>query len=88
MNYDPECRKATRRKINVVLPCTVIRGDERARVASEKAWAAPRPASPSADCGVAVAAFKGGGEEVVVIIILTVNSISDYIRCSAAAREQ
>lgn len=21
MNYDPECRKATRRKINVVLPC-------------------------------------------------------------------
>lgn len=33
MNYDPECRKATRRKINVVLPaCIYKRGASAGRV--------------------------------------------------------
>lgn len=59
MNYDPECRKATRRKINVALPCIVIR-DNRARVPSEKAWPAPRlTVGGKRSDGHGVVAFKG-----------------------------
>jgi hypothetical protein len=66
MNYDLECRKATRRKINVVLPCIVIRAerDKRARVPSEKACPARRPTAQSVECVVGAgeaAAFKERG---------------------------
>jgi len=60
MNYDLECRKATWRKINVVLQCIVIRAerDERARVSSEKACPAHHPTEQSVEC---IAGGRGGG---------------------------
>jgi len=49
MSYDPECRKATRCKINVVVPCVYIyiysyTGQTGAGRASEKAWPTTRHA--------------------------------------------
>lgn len=61
MNYDLECRKATRRKINVVLQCIRAERDERARVPSEKACPAHHPVSQSVECvaGVGEAQWRG-----------------------------
>lgn len=61
MNYDLECRKATRHKINVVLQCIVIcaERDERARVPSEKACPAHHPAAQSVEC--LAGGWRGGG---------------------------
>lgn len=47
MNYDPECRKATRCKINVALYCVYIysyTGQTGAGRESEKAWSTTRHA--------------------------------------------